>query len=111
MFQFRNVLYLSVYPNASLPGYKDGKLFYENRPNYFKEQALNFREQGISLIGGCCGTTPEHIRALAEGLVNRKPVQEKSVKKNASKVKVSERERAEKTKPTGNCERETFDYC
>ena len=59
---------LAVYPNASLPGYKDGKLFYENKPNYFEENALNFRNEGVSLIGGCCGTTPEHIRALVKGL-------------------------------------------
>ena len=55
---------LAVYPNASFPGYKDGKLLYENEPEYFGKLALNFRKEGVSLIGGCCGTTPEHIRAL-----------------------------------------------
>ena len=35
---------LSVYPNASYPGYKDGKLFYENEPEYFEKFAMNFRK-------------------------------------------------------------------
>ena len=79
---------LAVYPNASYPGYKDGKLFYENKPEYFEKYALNFRNQGVSLIGGCCGTTPEHIRALVKGLTNRKPIKEKHVEKKEKKVEV-----------------------
>lgn len=55
---------LAVYPNASFPGYQDGKLFYENKPDYFENYAEKFREAGVHLIGGCCGTTPEHITAL-----------------------------------------------
>ncbi|WP_438318243.1 bifunctional homocysteine S-methyltransferase/methylenetetrahydrofolate reductase [Sporosarcina sp. FA9] len=89
---------LAVYPNASLPGYKDGKLFYENKPEYFKKQAESFRNEGIHLIGGCCGTTPDHIQALAEGLINRKPVTEKLIKIEGIKVKVSEQK--ELTKPS-----------
>ena len=77
---------LAVYPNASLPGYKDGKLFYENEPEYFKKQASNFRNEGVHLIGGCCGTTPEHIRALAEGLDNRIPARKKLFKEKVKKV-------------------------
>ncbi|MFD1928069.1 bifunctional homocysteine S-methyltransferase/methylenetetrahydrofolate reductase [Sporosarcina siberiensis] len=89
---------LAVYPNASLPSYQDGKLFYENKPEYFKEQAESFRSEGIHLIGGCCGTTPEHIQALAEGFINRKPVTEKIIKTEEIKVNVSEQKRL--TKPS-----------
>lgn len=81
---------LSVYPNASYPGYKDGKLFYENEPEYFEKIALNFRKEGVSLIGGCCGTTPEHIQALVKGLPNRKPIIEKLVKKKEAKIEATE---------------------
>lgn len=70
---------LAVYPNASFPGYKDGKLFYENEPEYFERYAEKFREAGVHLIGGCCGTTPEHITALKKGLRDRTPVKEKKV--------------------------------
>lgn len=70
---------LAVYPNASFPGYKDGKLFYENKPAYFEQYAEKFRHSGAHLIGGCCGTTPEHIAALRKGLHHQKPVTEKKV--------------------------------
>ncbi len=70
---------LAVYPNASFPGYHDGKLFYENEPDYFEKYAEKFREVGVHLIGGCCGTTPEHITALKKGLQNRSPVKDKKV--------------------------------
>lgn len=70
---------LAVYPNASFPGYKDGKLFYENKPDYFEKYAEKFRQAGVHLIGGCCGTTPEHIEALNRGLFNRSPIEEKKV--------------------------------
>lgn len=72
---------LAVYPNASFPGYQDGKLFYENKPDYFEQYASKFREQGVHLIGGCCGTTPEHIQGLVQGLTDRSPVTEKEIKK------------------------------
>ena len=56
--------YLSAYPNASLPAYTDGEMHYEAKKTIFENQ-LSFREQGVRLIGGCCGTTPAHIRAFA----------------------------------------------
>ncbi len=75
-----NTAYLAAYPNASLPAYRDGVLFYENEPDYFKACAKDFRDQGVRLIGGCCGTTPEHIRAISEGLKGLAPLQRKDVK-------------------------------
>lgn len=57
---------LSVFPNAGRLGVLDGELSYKSTPGYFAEYALRLREQGIRIIGGCCGTTPEHIRAMAE---------------------------------------------
>jgi methionine synthase I (cobalamin-dependent)/5,10-methylenetetrahydrofolate reductase len=73
--------FLSAYPNASLPDYEDGRLIYPADTEYFKKSALELREQGVRLIGGCCGTTPEHIRAIAEQLKGLKPVTEKKIKK------------------------------
>lgn len=71
--------FLAAYPNASLPEYADGKLIYVNEPDYFEKCGQEFRDEGVRLIGGCCGTTPEHIRALANGVRNVKPLQEKQV--------------------------------
>jgi len=71
--------FLAAYPNASLPAYRDGVLYYENQPDYFKKCAKDIRDQGVRLIRGCCGTTPEHIRALAEGVKDLAPLEEKTV--------------------------------
>ncbi|WP_042461063.1 bifunctional homocysteine S-methyltransferase/methylenetetrahydrofolate reductase [Neobacillus dielmonensis] len=83
--------FLSAYPNASLPAYTDGKFHYEGDPNYFRSSALEFRQQGIRLLGGCCGTTPEHIKAFALQLKNSVPVTKKIVKQTAA-VKVEHHE-------------------
>lgn len=83
--------YLAAYPNASLPAYQDGKLIYNSQPDYFKSCAQEFRNQGVRLIGGCCGTTPEHIRALASGIEGLKPLKEKSVVKKQSTIEVKEK--------------------
>lgn len=78
--------YLSAYPNASLPTYMDGKFQYESDSEYFKKTAKLFRDQGVRLLGGCCGTTPEHIRAFASELKGSAPVIEKKVKKKEMKI-------------------------
>ncbi|MFC4322341.1 bifunctional homocysteine S-methyltransferase/methylenetetrahydrofolate reductase [Litchfieldia salsa] len=72
--------YLSVYPNASLPEYVEGRLVYETHEDYFRESARLFRLEGVRLIGGCCGTSPKHIKAISEALRGLPPVTDKSVK-------------------------------
>ncbi|NIK75728.1 homocysteine S-methyltransferase [Paenibacillus castaneae] len=59
---------LSVYPNAGIPDYVDGKYTYSTGPEYFAEMARRFADRGARLIGGCCGTTPEHIAAISAAL-------------------------------------------
>lgn len=89
--------YLAAYPNASLPAYRDGVLFYENEPNYFQTAADGFRKQGVRLVGGCCGTTPEHISALAKGLKDKTPITEKVIPIRESIEIVHEPKRTEKS--------------
>ncbi|EIF12636.1 MULTISPECIES: bifunctional homocysteine S-methyltransferase/methylenetetrahydrofolate reductase [Bacillus] len=72
--------YLSVYPNSSLPSLEEGRLVYDTDDAYFRESAVQFRTQGARIIGGCCGTTPNHIRAMAEAVRGLSPVTEKEVK-------------------------------
>lgn len=67
-------LILTAFPNASRLGISDGELAYKSNPTYFRETAELLVEQGIHLLGGCCGTTPEHIRLLAAMLQGRTPV-------------------------------------
>ena len=54
----------SVMPNAGWPEQVGGRIMYPANPDYFGEYALAFCEAGASLIGGCCGTTPQHIAAM-----------------------------------------------
>lgn len=67
-------VFLSAFPNAGRLGMADGTLSYKSSPDYFAESALRLHEQGVRLIGGCCGTTPEHTKAIVEKLAGRKPL-------------------------------------
>jgi len=58
----------SVVPNAGWPEMTGGRVMYPATPDYFGEYALAFRQAGACLIGGCCGTTPEHIHAMRQAL-------------------------------------------
>jgi homocysteine S-methyltransferase len=63
---------LAVYPNSGLPGTdQDGAIVYDGEPSYFEEYAERFRQLGLSIIGGCCGTTPLHTAATVRGLSSR----------------------------------------
>src|SRR5699024_11248134 len=67
----------------------------------------DLRAQGVRLFGGCCGTTPDHIRALAKGIKGLDPVQEKVVvEKEEIEIKAS-REKRGKTLPELAKERHT----
>jgi len=62
---------LSAFPNASYPQYADGRYFFVGDPEYLADGAARLAETGANLIGGCCGTTPAHIRAMAQRLAYR----------------------------------------
>ena len=59
---------LALMPNAGHPMVVDGRTFYESAPEYFAETLAAFVQDGVSILGGCCGTTPAHIRALCSAL-------------------------------------------
>ena len=54
----------SVMPNAGFPEHSGGRVMYSAGPDYFGEYALDFWQAGADVIGGCCGTTPLHIKAM-----------------------------------------------
>ena len=65
-------------PNAGMPALdSEGNTVYNVGPDEFAHQMLPLIENGASIIGGCCGTTPEHIKALYELTKDLKPVQHK----------------------------------
>lgn len=61
-------IYLSAKPNAGLPELIDGKTVYKEPVERFVEASKEFISHGVRLIGGCCGTTPEFIKAIKESL-------------------------------------------
>ncbi|SEF55429.1 bifunctional homocysteine S-methyltransferase/methylenetetrahydrofolate reductase [Paenibacillus sp. UNC499MF] len=70
--QLRDIPF-SVFPNAGIPDYVDGRYSYAATPEYFAESALRFADLGARIIGGCCGTTPEHIAAMVKALQGYEP--------------------------------------
>jgi methionine synthase I (cobalamin-dependent)/5,10-methylenetetrahydrofolate reductase len=58
----------SAMPNAGWPEQVGGRIMYPANPSYFGDYALAFCEAGASLVGGCCGTTQEHIAAMRQAL-------------------------------------------
>ena len=59
---------LSAQPNAGIPRNVEGRNIYLCSPEYMASYARKFVDAGVGLIGGCCGTTPEHIKAMKAAL-------------------------------------------
>ncbi|MBM2827173.1 MAG: homocysteine S-methyltransferase [Dehalococcoidia bacterium] len=64
---------LSAMPAAGQPALIDGRFFYLSTPAYFGEYARQFVQAGVSIVGGCCGTTPAHIKAMKEAIMDLQP--------------------------------------
>ncbi len=81
-----NGKYLSVMPNAGYPTVVGRRTVYQGTPEYFAERMAQLRGAGAAILGGCCGTTPEHIAALSLALkdapaltaVNAQPTHEET---------------------------------
>ncbi|MFZ5434507.1 MAG: bifunctional homocysteine S-methyltransferase/methylenetetrahydrofolate reductase [Calditrichota bacterium] len=68
---------LAAQPNAGFPKLVGGRYIYLASPQYFSEYADRFLDAGVTLVGGCCGTTPDHIRAIADVVRGRTPAVKK----------------------------------
>lgn len=64
---------LFVQPNAGLPKLVGDKTVFDLTPEYMADYYEKFYEAGINILGGCCGTTPLHIKALSDRLKGKKP--------------------------------------
>lgn len=56
--------------NAGIPKYHDGHIHYDGTPELMAEYAVLARDAGVRIIGGCCGTMPEHLKAMRQALEN-----------------------------------------
>ena len=57
-------LKVAIQPNAGLPKTRDGALVYDETPETMASRVPELLETGVAIVGGCCGTTPEHTRAI-----------------------------------------------
>jgi homocysteine S-methyltransferase len=67
---------VSVMPNAGLPQFVEGRYVYLSSPEYFADFAARAVALGARIVGGCCGTTPAHIRAMRDRLRSHLPVEQ-----------------------------------
>ncbi len=65
-FRAHTELPLIIQSNAGLPQFVNGELIYTETPEFMARKALELVDAGVSIIGGCCGTGPEHIRAFVK---------------------------------------------
>jgi len=72
-------LHLIAQPNAGLPKVVDGRMIYLCNPEYFGEYARRFIQLGVRIVGGCCGTTPEHIKWVANAARSLTPGGKKEI--------------------------------
>src|SRR3989440_1758825 len=67
--------FLSALPNAGLPSVVEGRTHYDLTPDELAEAHDRFTsELGVNIVGGCCGTTPEHLRRVVETIGDRPPL-------------------------------------
>ena len=64
---------LAAMPNAGSPRFHDDRVLYMSSPEYMAEYARRFIQAGAHLVGGCCGTTPAHVRAIRDMVKSLKP--------------------------------------
>ncbi len=60
-------------PNSGFPEYVEGRYLYRTTPDYFARMAREMVAAGAQIVGGCCGTTPDHIRAIAAAVAGMRP--------------------------------------
>jgi homocysteine S-methyltransferase len=83
---------LAAFPNAGEPQFVEGRILYLSTPEYFAEYAKRMIQNGVQFVGGCCGTTPRHIRAMASAIRALYPT---SARREVTVSKVSKAPKAE----------------
>ena len=68
---------LAAFANAGEPQFVEGRLIYLSTPEYFAEYTKRMVQNGVTFIGGCCGTTPKHIKFMAAAIRALQPAHKK----------------------------------
>ena len=105
---------VSGMPNAGFPKREGDRIVYpKSSPAYFAEFAREAAALGVRILGGCCGTTPAHLRAMAEAVKSLRPAraQSEAVVVASAQPVVSAREREPESKFWKKLERREFTVC
>jgi homocysteine S-methyltransferase len=81
---------LSVQPNAGIPQNIGGRNIYMTSPEYIAEYAKRFIQSGASIVGGCCGTNPDHIKAIRRAVQALRPTKRMDVRTTDLQVSAPE---------------------
>lgn len=81
---------ISVQPNAGLPQNIGGRNIYMTSPEYMAEYAKRFIQTGATIVGGCCGTNPEHIKAIRRAVRALRPLKRMDVTAESLSVSAPE---------------------
>ena len=66
--------HMLIHSNAGIPEIRQGQIVYPETPEYMTERILKLVEDGVNIVGGCCGTTPKHIERFADAVHDRTTV-------------------------------------
>jgi homocysteine S-methyltransferase len=100
--------YLSTQPNAGLPSFHGGKFTYPATSQYFAEYGKKFVEIGVQIVGGCCGTTPLHIKTMKEKIKHLKPGKRKFIQVEKIEKKLTIPSKKEESKLWGKFTKKEF---
>ena len=109
-----NNLKISVMPNAGYPTVINNRTFFDSSPEYFAMETEDIAKLGVKILGGCCGTTPQHIQKLvsrlkekkAREIPERKSIRALTTERNITPISLDGRFRivGERINPTGKKE-------
>jgi len=97
-----------VKPNAGWPEQMGGRIFYPASANYFGDYAKSFWKAGVDVIGGCCGTTPDHIASMRKSLDSEQSVETNGIKFPSVEIPVEEKAHLKPTRLAKKLSREKF---
>jgi len=106
---------LIAQPNAGLPKIVEGRFIYLSSPEYMAEFAKRFIQNGVNIVGGCCGTTANHIKAIGAAVKAIQPeavkIEIKSAKDSKKKIEINETPDKDKSPFASKLIKGTFVKC
>ncbi|MCL2446975.1 MAG: bifunctional homocysteine S-methyltransferase/methylenetetrahydrofolate reductase [Oscillospiraceae bacterium] len=97
---------LAAMPNSGYSTVVNGRTVFSNNAQYFGEKLFEIKQAGASILGGCCGTTPEHIKAIAAGTISSAPKPAVYTTPSSTQAKLAKKTIAVELDPPMDCDSE-----